>query len=283
MRTVWYPGHMAKGKRQLSEILNKLDLIIEVRDARAPLLSSSPLIKEIVEIKPVVCVLSKIDIADDNVTKDWLNFFVYNDDRIKKYFAVDLLKRKGLKGVVNFIHNFKKRLNLKREIRLAVLGIPNVGKSLLINLLVGGSKTKVGAVAGLTKGVSWYKGRGLLVVDTPGILNPKDDKMVQRMLSWIGCVKYDVISTAETLACELLDHLLILGKLEFVIKKYKIKVEEKTPLSGFKLLQMIAFKVGALSSGGRVDLERAGAIVLNDFARGKIGKISIELPPALKR
>ena len=175
-RTVWYPGHMAKGTRKLNELVSKLDVIVEVRDSRAPASTSSPLIKYLAKVKPVIHVLSRKDLADPEKLSLWLN-------ELKHTYAADLRKRDGLSAIKKAVLKFKPA---HREVRLAVVGIPNVGKSLLLNSLIGKANAGVGNIPGITKSVSWYRNEGMLIVDSPGILEPHAEEGAHLILSWLG-------------------------------------------------------------------------------------------------
>ena len=189
---------MARGTRKLYELVNKLDVIVEVRDARAPASTSSPLIKSLAKIKPVIHVLSHKDLADDETLKLWLN-------SLKFTYSADLRKREGLANIKKAIMKFKPS---HREVRLAVVGIPNVGKSLLLNSLIGKSNASVGNIPGVTKSVSWYKNEGMLIVDSPGILDPHAEAGAHLILSWLGCAKAEVVGGYENAAISLITFLL---------------------------------------------------------------------------
>ncbi|MBR0185967.1 MAG: 50S ribosome-binding GTPase, partial [Synergistaceae bacterium] len=196
-RTVWYPGHMAKGSRKLRELAERLDVIVEVRDSRAPSSTSSPLIKSLAKIKPVIRVLSRKDLADPEKLALWVN-------SLKFAHTADLRKREGISQIRRDILKFKPA---HREVRLAVVGIPNVGKSLLLNTLVGKSSASVGNIPGVTKSVNWYKNEGMLIVDSPGILDPHAEPGAHMMLSWLGCAKADVVGGWENSAISLVKFL----------------------------------------------------------------------------
>ena len=260
-RTVWYPGHMAKGTRKLNEIVSKLDLIVEVRDARAPASTSSPLIKYLSKIKPVLHVLSRKDLADSKKLKSWL-------DELKHTYAADLRKRDGLANIKKAILKFKPQ---HREVRLAVVGIPNVGKSLLLNSLIGKSNANVGNIPGITKSVSWYKNEGMLIVDSPGILDPHAESGAHLILSWLGCAKAEVVGGYENAALSLIKFL-SLNEM-----KNLIPVESEN-LESSAILENIGRKYGCLISGGRVNLELAGQKFIEAFSSGRLGAVCLEMP-----
>lgn len=269
-RTVWYPGHMAKGKRKLEELAGKLDVIIEVRDSRAPQLTSSPMIGQLSRIKPVWYVLSKSDLADTEGTNLWISHF---RNRGQKAWAFDLLKGR--------VEPIKKALLEKkpahREIRLAVVGIPNVGKSIFLNLLVGKKTAPVGGIPGVTRGVSWYKGQGFLVVDSPGILDPRSGDMVHKSLAWLGSSKADVIGGYDLLGMELLSFLRSGGLWHMVEDKWGIPLEDEDSMAS---LERVGRRLGCLVSGGEVNLEMAGRRLIDAFSTGKLGRVTLESPEA---
>ncbi len=267
-RTVWYPGHMAKGKRKLEELAGKLDLIIEVRDARAPGVTSSPMIGQLSRIKPVWYILSKSDLADEDSTREWISFL---RKKKQKVWACDLLK--GRIDVVKKAILEKKPSH--REIRLAVVGIPNVGKSIFLNLLVGKKSAPVGGIPGITRGVSWYKGQGFLVVDSPGILDPKSGDMVHKCLAWLGSSKVDVIGGYDLLGMELLDYIKIKGLWPMIERSWNIPFQQEDTLVS---LERVGRRLGCLVSGGEVNLEMAGRRLIDSFSTGKLGRLTLELP-----
>ena len=266
-RTVWYPGHMAKGKRQLEALAGNIDLIIEVRDARAPNLSSSPLLKIFAPKIQILVVLSKADLADEKTTRLWAEYL-----KSKKMPAWPLDLRKGGLSLI------KKALTEKkpafRDLRMAVVGTPNVGKSMLINQLVGRKAAPVGGIPGITKGVSWFKGQGFLLVDSPGILDPHSDARAHRMISWIGSSRSQVIGNWESHASECISFLIKKDLWDGVESSWGIK-GEGTPED---ILQKIGVRLGKLLPGGIVDTEAAGKMFMEAFATGKLGRMSLEKP-----
>ena len=260
-RTVWYPGHMARGTRKLYELASKLDVIIEVRDSRAPASTSSPLIKSLAKIKPVIHVLSHKDLADNDKLNLWLN-------ALKFTYSADLRKREGLANVKKAIMKFKPQ---HREVRLAVVGIPNVGKSLLLNSLIGKSNASVGNIPGITKSVNWYKNEGMLIVDSPGILDPHAEEGSHLILSWLGCAKAEIVGGFEKSAIELIKFLCAKEFFDFI----PVKSENELPEL---ILEEIGRKYGCLISGGRVNLELSGRKFIEAFSSGRLGKICLELP-----
>ena len=254
---------MAKGTRKLNELVSKLDLIVEVRDARAPASTSSPLIKALSKLKPVIHVLSRKDLADSEKLNLWLA-------ELKFTFAADLRKREGLANIKKAILKFKPS---HREVRLAVVGIPNVGKSLLLNSLIGKSNASVGNIPGITKSVSWFKNEGMLIVDSPGILDPHAEEGAHLMLSWLGCAKAEIVGGFENSAIALIKFLCAKEFFEFI--PVEVEFENESEL---EILELIGRKYGCLISGGRVNLELAGRKFIEAFSSGRLGKICLEIP-----
>ena len=259
-RTVWYPGHMAKGTRKLKELADRLDVIVEVRDSRAPSSTSSPLIKSLAKIKPVIRVFSRKDLADPEKLALWLN-------AVKFAYPADLRKRDGLPQIRRAIMKFKPS---HREVRLAVVGIPNVGKSLLLNLLAGKSSADVGNIPGVTKSVSWYRNEGMLIVDSPGILDPHAEAGAHMVLSWLGCAKTEVVGGWENCALSLLEFLTQNDMAGFI----PVETDESPAVT----LETIGRKYGCLISGGRVNMELAGQKFIEAFSSGRLGKFCLEVP-----
>jgi ribosome biogenesis GTPase A len=255
---------MAKGGRKLGELVEKLDLLIEVRDARAPFSTSSPLIEPLSRHKPVVLVLSKKDLADPERARIWVEEFA----RLKKEVWAFDLRRDSLASLKKALLRFSPP---HRELRLAVVGIPNVGKSLFLNMLVGKSRARVGGVPGVTRDVSWYKGGGFLAVDSPGILNPHSEPGVHQVLSWLGCAKAEVVGGYELAATALLRFLWERGLWESVARAWDLAEEPAT-------LEQIGRRLGCLATGGLVNIELAARRFVDSFAAGKLGPVTLELP-----
>lgn len=252
---------MAKGTRKLNELVSKLDVIVEVRDSRAPASTSSPLIKALAKIKPVIHVLSRKDLADTEKLALWMN-------SLKHTWPADLRKREGLQAIRKAILKFKPE---HREVRLAVVGIPNVGKSLLLNSLIGKANAGVGNIPGITKSVSWYRNEGMLIVDSPGILDPHAEAGAHLILSWLGCAKAEVVGGWENAALGLIRFLDAKGMSEF------LPVENTDEIPALTL-ERIGKKYGCLISGGRVNMELAGQKFIEAFSSGRLGRICLELP-----
>jgi len=262
---------MAKGERKLGELLEKLDLVIEVRDARAPFSTSSPLIGAIAKVKPVVLVLAKKDLADPDRTVVWMNELTKRAGQGALPWALDL-RRDSLTPLRKFLLRFSPT---HRELRLAVVGIPNVGKSMFLNALVGKSRAKVGGIPGITRDVSWYKVGDFLAVDSPGILDPHAEPGVHRVLSWLGCAKAEVVGGYEAAALELIVFLRARGLWSVIKNRWEIDELEEGP---GETLSRIGRRLGCLVAGGAVDMELAGRRLVDSFAFGKLGAVTLELP-----
>lgn len=267
-RTVWYPGHMAKGLRKLKELSDKIDVVVEVRDARAPDVTSSSFSSDIAKFKPLLVVLSKKDLADDKATAAWLSHY---KKRGISAWAFNL-RRPSFGG---FLKALSKLSPPYRDVRLVVVGVPNVGKSLFLNQLVGKKASTVGGVPGVTRGVSWYKGKGFMVADSPGIVDPKAGAAVHRCLAWLAGSRSDVIGGYHDIALDFLAYLKERDLLDTALSPWGI---DTAGLEPDEILKVIGRRLGCLTSGGEVDMERAGKALLDSFSSGKLGKITLELP-----
>lgn len=269
-RTVWYPGHMAKGLRQLRTLLGKLDVLVEVRDARAPAATASPFSVQAEKLKPLWVVLSKRDLADEKVTRQWVRFYREQD---KMAWAFDL-RRSRLTSLLAAVEREKPA---HRDLRIAVIGVPNVGKSMFLNLVVGKKAAAVGAVPGVTRGVSWHRGRGFLVVDSPGIVDPKSDAAAHRLLAWLAGSRSDVIGGYEKVALDFIAYVQERDLWGRTVGSLGVTGLELPP---GEVLVNVGKRFGCLVKGGEVDLERAGKMLLDSFASGKLGRVSLESPGA---
>jgi len=265
---------MAKGSRQLMELCGKLDIILEIRDARAPMLTKSPISERFPKSLSVWYVLSKADLADEGVTSQWLAFFKASGSRV---WALDLrneLPGSLKKTLASLVRSSTDRVY--RETRVAVVGTPNVGKSTLLNRLVGRRAAVVGGVPGITKGVAWFKGQGFVVVDSPGILDPRSDAGVHRMMSWISSTKGQVIGAWDDLARECMDFMGGIGRLPAIMSQLGVDTEGEAG----DLLERVGRRLGKLRPGGEVDLESSGRAFIDALSSGRLGRFSLETPEA---
>ena len=276
----WYPGHMAKARRMMQENLGMVDVLCEILDARIPHASRNPDIDSICGSKPRIIVLNRMDLADPNATQKWKTYFK------NKGMAVIATDCKTKRGIADFtpaariacaekLERDAKR-GMNRPLRVMVVGIPNVGKSTLINQISGRKGAKAENRPGVTRGKQWVTvDSGLQLLDTPGILWPKfEDPEVGMMLAYTGAVKEGVIDIEE-LACRLME---LLHKYypQTLIDRYKVEAPEGTP--GWELVELAGRKRGYLVSGGEVNTERMSKVLIDEFRSGKLGKFTLELP-----
>ena len=274
----WYPGHMAKAKRQLAQQLGRVDLVIELCDARLPHASRNPDLDRLIGGKTRVLLLNKADLADPNGTQAWLRFFrqqgldamAYVSTAGKVKEALEMIERAARETVERAAEK-----GVRKTVRAMVVGVPNVGKSTFINRLHGGSIAKVGDRPGVTRANQWVKITPYLeLMDTPGLLWPRlDDKRAAERLCYIGTVKDDVVDVAM-LAIHLLEDLLQACP-DRVAERFKLK---DVSLRGVDLLEGVCRGRGFLMKGNVCDLDRGCAVVLDEFRAGKLGRITLELP-----
>jgi ribosome biogenesis GTPase A len=282
MELQWFPGHMAKTRRLITDSLKLVDVVIELVDARLPLSSRNPEIDRIVGHRPRVLILNKADIADSDANQKWLSYFK------NKGIETILMDSQSGKGLKNFdaaidmvlAEKFEKeRLKgmQRRTVKMMIVGIPNVGKSSFINRLSGRAATKTGDRPGVTTAKQWIKVAGKYeILDTPGILWPKfEDKEVGRRIAFTGGIK-DEIMDIEELAFFLVGYLRNKYP-EMLAERFKI-TEDTTDIGDFELVELIGRKRGCIVSGGNVDTLRASNLILDEFRAAKIGKITLELP-----
>lgn len=277
----WYPGHMAKTKRQLEEQIRAVDAVIELCDARAPLATRNPDLNALCRNKSRFLALNKSDLAEEQATKEWVAYFRDRGIPAVRFQAVGGGGRKEMLRLIEqaaapAVERMKARGAMKTA-RVMVVGIPNVGKSTFINHMRGSGIAKAGDRPGVTRSSQWVKiGPYLELLDTPGMLWPKLENQEQaKLLSYIGSVKDEILDT-EYLAGELLK-LLVQISPEAVAARYKFK-EAFAELDGPQLLEAACRGRGWLLSGGRFDTDRAAALVLDEFRAGKIGRVTLERP-----
>ena len=276
----WFPGHMAKAKREISQMMKLVDIVIELKDARIPYSSTNPMINEIINNKPRLILLNKSEMADKNITKLWIDYYKKNN-----IIALDIDSISGynIKNIIPYAKlvladEFKRREATgikKTSIRAMILGIPNVGKSTLINKLAKRKAVNVGDKPGVTKTQSWIRvSTELELLDTPGILWPKfEDPNVGLKLAMCGSIKDDILDLND-LAVKSLDYI----KNNYpnnLINRYNI---EDLSIDSYKLLEVIAVKRGCILKGGIPDLERVDRLIMNELRDLKIGRMSYEKP-----
>jgi len=270
----WYPGHMKKTSELIKENLKAVDAVVEVLDARIPVSSRNTVIGELVgEGKQRIIVLNKKDLADDAATLAW------TEKLGAEGIAVALNSSSG-EGVAQLSKLFARLRDAKNEgrerkrpYRLMVVGIPNVGKSSLINRLTGSKSAKTGNKPGVTRGKQWLNlGGDIMLLDTPGILRPKlENNEVGKNLAFCGSIK-DEIMDIPTLGMELIARLSDIAP-EKLCARYKLDSVCETPL---ETMELIAQKRGFILSGKRIDYERTARTVLDEFRSGTIGRITLE-------
>ena len=276
----WYPGHMAKTKKQIIEDLKLIDVVIEILDARIPISSRNPDLESLIENKERIIILNKVDLADEYETKEWINLY-----KKKGVTAIAVNSNNG-NGIAEVIKNIKneyekikekyiKKGRIGKTIKVMVIGIPNVGKSSFINKISKRNAQEVGNKPGVTKQKKWIKlDEGIELMDTPGMLWPKiENSNMAINLAFVGTIGEKAIDNEE-IAYYLIEYL----AKEYpnkLIERYNIELEGKGTI---EIIEEIAKKRGALISGGNVDLGRISDIILNEFRSGKIGRITIEFP-----
>ena len=290
MNINWYPGHMAKTKRQIMEDLKLIDIVLELLDARIPISSQNPDLQEIINNKKRIVILNKCDLADEREKKKWVNYF-----KNQGINAILTDSNQGI-GIENLVKKIKEIANenleqiikkgrIGKSIRVMILGIPNVGKSSLINRISKKASAGVGNKPGFTKQKQWIRiMEGIELLDTPGILWPKfESKEVALNLSFTGTIKDEILEKTEIgfyIVKWLLEH-----EPEKLLQRYKLTKEDIENIKKniqnsneqiAEVINQIAKKRGAIISGGYIDEEKIANIIIDDFRNGKIGKITLE-------
>lgn len=278
----WFPGHMAKTKRLIIEHLKAVDVAAELLDARIPLASANPMVEELLSGKPRIVILNKADLADPEMTKAWESYY-----KRKGVAAVSMSCGNG-KDKKKFLHLIKeaagpmlkkwKRRGLKtRSARIMILGIPNVGKSTLINFISGTAAARTANTPGHTRGKQWVRlSQGLDLLDTPGVLWPKfEDQVAALRLAATGAIAGDVFD-ADTVVPELM-RVLARTAPDALREKYGIEDAAADPQI---LLGQAGKRRGCILPGGAIDYARAQTMILNDFRSGKLGRITLDAVPA---
>ena len=278
----WYPGHMRKAERLVKENLKLVDVVVELLDARIPMSSANPILREIIGGKPRVIVLNKADLADETATRAWVKHFA---EQGVTAVPVDAVKGRGVKELVQAIAKCAKPKTDKlvqhgakaRTARCMILGIPNVGKSSLINRLSGGAKTKVENRPGVTRAKQWIRlGAQLELLDMPGILWPKfEDQQAALHLAFTGAINDNVYDVSSVVLL-LLDTLRIKSPSDL---KERYRLDEELT-SGLELLEIIGRNRGCLRAGGKIDYEKAEQIVQTDFRSGRLGRVILDVLPS---
>lgn len=281
MNIQWFPGHMAKTRRLLTENLKLVDVVAELLDARIPASSKNPEIDSIVNMKPRIILLNKSDLADAAVSAEWAKWYkdmgtpVIFVDSVKGTGLIQL--KQGLKTLMrDRLERDRQKGRLFRPIKAMIVGIPNVGKSTFINKIAGKAATVTGDRPGVTKGKQWIRlNPEIEMLDTPGILWPRfDDRETALHLAFTGAIKDEIMDVEEVAAA--LAEKLSETYPEQLARRYKL--ENVRELTGYQLLEAAGKKRGCMISGGDIDLRRISVILLDEFRSGKIGRITLERP-----
>lgn len=286
MTIQWFPGHMTKARRQIQEKLKLIDVVIELLDARLPLSSRNPMIDEILQGKPRMIVLNKADLADPEATDQWIAYFKNEGITALPVDASSGTKVQDIPGHAKRLLQDKiekqiaKGIN-PRAIRALIVGIPNVGKSTLINRLAGKNIAATGDRPGVTKGQQWIKvGTEMELLDTPGILWPKfEDQTVGYRLAVTGAIREEILNVED----------IAFFAIRYMAEYYWPALQERFALAQkpehpdepdeiVAIMEAIGRKRGCLMGGGRVDLEKASSLFLRELRAGKLGRISLEVP-----
>ena len=272
----WYPGHMAKTKREISEKLNLIDIVFEVIDARIPFSSKNKDIDNLIKDKKRILIMTKIDLCDMSVTNKWVKYY---ENLGYKVIMVDLINKKNIKEIIDITDKFGNELNEKRKLkglmprktRVLVLGIPNVGKSTLINSLVGKKSTNVGNKPGITKNLQWIRINDKIeLLDTPGILWPKlDNQNIALNLASMTAIKEEILDLEEV-------SIYIINKMfklypEYISKRYNLKYSDDI----VENLDNIGRKIGAIKNN-ETDYDRVYVTVLKDLREGYLGNVTFD-------
>ena len=286
----WYPGHMAKTKRQIIEDLKLIDIVVEIIDARIPISSRNPEIEQYIKNKDKLVILNKYDLADEKQNKLWINYFKnMNIEAV----LVNSNTGEGINNAIKKIeeiyevnaHKYNNKGRIGKSIRVMIIGIPNVGKSSFINRITKRNSAQVGNRPGVTRQKQWVRiNKNIELLDTPGVLWPKfENEEVALNLAFTGTIKDDVLETIE-IGFNLLK-VLVNKYRDMLVARYKIDEQEiqsilKSAIEEnekiLEVMNLVGKKRGVLKSGGEIDLEKTAKIILDDYRSGKIGKITLE-------
>lgn len=280
----WFPGHMAKTRRLISDNLKSVDIVIEILDARIPYSSKNPEIARLVGEKPMLTILNKSSLASQDTTAKWIKYY---SEKGKTAISVDCITGDGISRIApcikeilaNKVRNYEAKGMNGRKLRAMIVGIPNVGKSSLINKLCGSKKAKVENRPGVTLDKQWIPTSvGLDLMDMPGVLWPKfEEKKVGENLAVTGAIK-DAILDIELIATILCSRLKSIAP-ELFKARYKISDSDIEGCeTDYDLLELVGRKRGFLMSGGEINTERTANMLLEEFRSAKIGRISLEVP-----
>ncbi|MEF9953073.1 MAG: ribosome biogenesis GTPase YlqF [Clostridium sp.] len=284
MNIQWYPGHMAKTKREIKENLKLVDVVIELLDARIPFSSRNPDLDEIISGKEKVVLLNKADLASDAITNQWIKYY---KERGIEAMAIDAITGKGLnkiyalckEAVKEKIEKNEKKGIIGKPLRAMVTGIPNVGKSSFINKIGGKSTARTGDKPGVTRSKQWIKvNKDFELQDTPGVLWPKfDDNKVAQRLAFTRAIK-DEILDIEELAFYFVKYLQETNP-EVLTSRYNVELNMEEP---YETMISIGRKRGCVISGGGVDTVRVANLILDEYRTGKLGRLTLETPAEIE-
>ena len=290
MNINWFPGHMAKTRRQIEEDLKLVDIVVEILDARIPISSQNPDLKNILKNKTVLKVLNKSDLADNRENKRWKEYFAGQGIQsvivnANSGHGIDETIRKIEEMLKDKLESLSEKGRTGRKIRVMIVGIPNVGKSSFINRVAKKNSAEVGNKPGVTKSKQWIRINDKVeLLDTPGVLWPKfENQEVALHLSFTGTIKDDILAQTE-IAYQLLKYLLN-NYIDNICERYNFKKEEieeilkqdnEENINIYEIMLKIGKKRGAIISGGNVGDEKTAKIILDDFRTGKLGNISLE-------
>ena len=287
----WFPGHMAKTRRQIAEDLKMIDVVVEILDARIPMSSQNPDIRQITQNKKKIIVLNKYDLSDKSKTERWIEYFTKKGQKV---VLADSLTGKGVNETVRQIQKVMEedmqkmadKGRIGRKIRTMIVGIPNVGKSSFINRISKKTSAEVGNKPGVTKQKQWIRiNEKIELLDTPGVLWPKfENEKVAMNLAITGTIKDDILDLVEV--AYTLTKFMLENYKENLLQRYSLDEENIDDILAqeqaeneniYEIMQLIGRRRGAIL-GGNVDDERTAKLILDDFRSGKLGKITLEIP-----
>lgn len=279
----WFPGHMAKTRRMIKECLGEVDIVLELLDSRIPYSSKNPEIEKLVGDKPKITILTKSTLANDAASKKWLDKLSQDG---RKAVIIDSVQNIGIDNLAKAvrevlsekIQRYESKGMSGRKLKAMIVGIPNVGKSSLINRIAGGKKAKVEDRPGVTMTKQWVPTDiGFDLLDIPGVLWPKfEDNTVGENLALTGAIRDKILDTEE-LAMILCSRMMTVARDAFM-SRYKLSDDEVVGLDAYDLFELIGKKRGFLISGGQVNHQRCAEMLLDEFRGGKIGRITLEFP-----
>ena len=279
----WFPGHMAKTRRMMKECLGEVDIILELLDARIPYSSKNPEIEKLIGDKPKITILTKSTLADPELSKKWVEKLSKSGEKVvmidsTQNIGIDNLARAVREVLAEKIARYEAKGMHGRKLKAMIVGIPNVGKSSLINRIAGAKKAKVEDRPGVTVTKQWVPTEiGFDLLDMPGVLWPKfEDNIVGENLALTGAIRDKILDTEE-LAMILCARMMVVARDAFMTR-YKLTDDEVDGLDSYDLFELVGRKRGFLISGGQVNHQRCAEMLLDEFRGGKIGRITLDLP-----